>query len=165
MSDPMRPHRQQRTRLPCPQDSLGENTGVGCHFLLHKHFILTLNPKVSFTTSLTHKYQVNLYKIQLTVINSGPWNPGPIYNSFTQSNGSNTLANLCARCWGYLEQTRVPLLKQRQTRTIIWSSSTDPWIIMSNSSVCLCCYMVGSQKSKWHLIKLCAPSMYLDHGK
>ena len=30
----MRPHRQQLTRLPCPWDSPGKNTGVGCHFLL-----------------------------------------------------------------------------------------------------------------------------------
>ena len=30
----MRPHRQQPTRLLCPWDSLGKNTGVGCHFLL-----------------------------------------------------------------------------------------------------------------------------------
>ena len=30
----MRPHRQQPTRVPCPWDSPGKNTGVGCHFLL-----------------------------------------------------------------------------------------------------------------------------------
>ena len=30
----MRPHRQQPTRFPCPWDSPGKNTGVGCHFLL-----------------------------------------------------------------------------------------------------------------------------------
>ena len=34
MSDSVRPHRQQPTRLPRPQDSPGKNTGVGCHFLL-----------------------------------------------------------------------------------------------------------------------------------
>ena len=34
MSNSMRPHRQQPTRLPCPWDSPGKNTGVGCHFLL-----------------------------------------------------------------------------------------------------------------------------------
>ena len=28
------PHRRQPTRLPCPWDSPGKNTGVGCHFLL-----------------------------------------------------------------------------------------------------------------------------------
>src|SRR5574342_368816 len=30
----MRLHRRQPTRLPHPWDSLGKNTGVGCHFLL-----------------------------------------------------------------------------------------------------------------------------------
>ena len=34
MSDSVRPHRRQPTRLPCPWDSPGTNTGVGCHFLL-----------------------------------------------------------------------------------------------------------------------------------
>ena len=35
MSDSVRLHRQQPTRLRCPWDSPGKNTGVGCHFLLH----------------------------------------------------------------------------------------------------------------------------------
>ena len=30
----MKPHRQKPTRLHHPWDSLGKNTGVGCHFLL-----------------------------------------------------------------------------------------------------------------------------------
>ena len=34
MSDSVRPHRWQLTRLPRPWDSPGKNTGVGCHFLL-----------------------------------------------------------------------------------------------------------------------------------
>ena len=34
MSNSVQPHRQQPTRLPCPWDSPGKNTGVGCHFLL-----------------------------------------------------------------------------------------------------------------------------------
>ena len=34
MSDSMRPHRRQPTRLPRPWDSPGKNTRVGCHFLL-----------------------------------------------------------------------------------------------------------------------------------
>ena len=33
-SDSVRPHRQQPTRLLCPWDSPGKNTGVGCHFPL-----------------------------------------------------------------------------------------------------------------------------------
>ena len=34
MSNSVRPHRRQPTRLPCPRDSPGKNAGVGCHFLL-----------------------------------------------------------------------------------------------------------------------------------
>ena len=34
MSDSVRPHRRQPTRLHRPRDSPGKNTGVGCHFLL-----------------------------------------------------------------------------------------------------------------------------------
>ena len=34
MSNSVRPHRRQPTRLPHPWNSPGKNTGVGCHFLL-----------------------------------------------------------------------------------------------------------------------------------
>ena len=34
MSDSVRPHRWQPTRLPRPWDSPGKNTAMGCHFLL-----------------------------------------------------------------------------------------------------------------------------------
>ena len=33
VSDSVRPHRRQPTRLLCPWDSPGKNTGVGCDFL------------------------------------------------------------------------------------------------------------------------------------
>ena len=35
MFDSVRPHRRPPTRLLCPWDSPGKNTGVGCHCLLH----------------------------------------------------------------------------------------------------------------------------------
>ena len=34
VSDSVQPQRRQPTRLPCPWDSPGKNTGVGCHCLL-----------------------------------------------------------------------------------------------------------------------------------
>ena len=34
MSNSVQHHRRQPTRLRCPWDSPGKNTGVGCHFLL-----------------------------------------------------------------------------------------------------------------------------------
>ena len=36
MSDSVRPHRRQPTRLCHPWDSPGKNTGVGCHFPLQR---------------------------------------------------------------------------------------------------------------------------------
>ena len=49
MSDSVRPHRRQPTRLPHPWDSPGKNTGVACHFLRQGIF-----PKYwSFTFSIT----------------------------------------------------------------------------------------------------------------
>ena len=38
LSDSLRPHGLQRTRLLCPWDSLGKNTGVGCHALFQGIF-------------------------------------------------------------------------------------------------------------------------------
>ena len=34
VSNSVRPHRRQPARLICPWDSPGNNTGLGCHFLL-----------------------------------------------------------------------------------------------------------------------------------
>ena len=46
MSNSVRPHRQQPTRLPSPWDSPGKNTGVGCHFLL-QHMKVKSESKVA----------------------------------------------------------------------------------------------------------------------
>ena len=50
MSDAVRPHRLQPTRLPRPWDSPGKNTGVGCHFLLQGIFP-TCQASLSITNS------------------------------------------------------------------------------------------------------------------
>ena len=42
VSDSVRPHRQQPTRLLHPWDSPSKNTGVGCHFLLQCMKVKTL---------------------------------------------------------------------------------------------------------------------------
>ena len=43
MSDSVRPHRQEPTRLPGPWDSSGKNTGVCCQFLLQCKKVKTEN--------------------------------------------------------------------------------------------------------------------------
>src|SRR5574341_720871 len=59
VSNSVRPHRWQPTRLPHPWDSPGKNTGVGCHFLLQcmkvksesevAHLCLTLCDTVDYS--------------------------------------------------------------------------------------------------------------------
>ena len=39
MSNSLRPHGLQPSRLLCPWDFLGQNAGVGCHFLLQGTFL------------------------------------------------------------------------------------------------------------------------------
>ena len=61
VSDSVRPHRQQPTRLLRPWDSPGKNTGVGCHFLLQcmkvKMKVKLLSHVRLFETPRTAAYQ------------------------------------------------------------------------------------------------------------
>ena len=53
----MRPQTQQPTRLPCPWDSPGENTGVGCHFFLQCRKVKSLSRIRLFETPWTAAHQ------------------------------------------------------------------------------------------------------------
>ena len=57
MSDSVRPHRQQPTRLPHPWDSPGKNTGVGCHFLIQFVKVKSLSRVRLLATPWTAAYQ------------------------------------------------------------------------------------------------------------
>ena len=60
MSDSVRPHRQQPTRLPCPWDSPGKNTRMGCHFLLQCVKVKLLSHVWLLATPWTAAYQAPL---------------------------------------------------------------------------------------------------------
>ena len=64
MSNSVRPHRTQPTRLPCPWDSPGKNTGVGCHFLLQcmkvKRESEVAPSRLTLATPWTSAYQAPL---------------------------------------------------------------------------------------------------------
>ena len=51
MSDSVRPHRRQPTRLPRPWDSPGKNTGVGFHFLLQCIKVKSLSQATPWTAA------------------------------------------------------------------------------------------------------------------
>ena len=60
MSNSVRPHRRQPTRLPSPWDSPGKNTGVGCHFLLQCVKVKSLSRSRLLATPWTAAYQAPL---------------------------------------------------------------------------------------------------------
>ena len=60
MSDSMRPHRRQPTRLPHPWDSPGKNTGVGCHFLLQCRKVKSENEVAQSCPTLSNSMDCSL---------------------------------------------------------------------------------------------------------
>ena len=71
MSDSVRPHRWQPTRLPRPWDSPGKNTGVGCHFLLQ---------------CMKVKREIEVAQLRLTLSDPMDWSiPGSSVHGFFQA--------------------------------------------------------------------------------
>ena len=60
MSDSVKHHRRQPTRLPHPWDSPGKNTRVGCHFLLQCVKVKSLSCFRLFATPWSAAYQAPL---------------------------------------------------------------------------------------------------------
>ena len=60
MSDSVRPHRRQPTRLCCPWDSPGKNTGVGCHFLLQCMKVKRESEVAQLCSTLRHPMDYSL---------------------------------------------------------------------------------------------------------
>ena len=68
MSDSLRPHRLQSTRLLCSWDSPGKNTGVGCHSLLQGN---TLSRFVIL--SLPRRKHLLISWLQRSLLNNWPY--------------------------------------------------------------------------------------------
>ena len=62
MSDSVQPHRWQPTRLPCPWDSPGKNTGVGCHFLLQCMKVKSESETAQSCPTLSNPMDCSLYQ-------------------------------------------------------------------------------------------------------
>ena len=65
VSNSVQPHRWQPTRLLCPQDSSGKNTGVSCHFLLQYADDSTLMAESEELKSLLMKVKEESEKVGL----------------------------------------------------------------------------------------------------
>ena len=73
MSDLLQPRGLQPTKLLCPWDSLGKNTGVGCHFLLRGIF-----PTEGLKAHLLHILHWQAYSLPLSHLgNPNRWPSRP----------------------------------------------------------------------------------------
>ena len=64
VSNSLQPHGLQPTRLPCPWDSPGKNTGVGCHYLLQSWigYVTSYVCFLMFNTGIISAYVLGCYK-------------------------------------------------------------------------------------------------------
>ena len=81
VSDSVRPHRRQPTRLPGPWDSPGKNTGVGCHCLLQSTSYLSTKTFLTFlfvSLALSTPLNSNMCLIYfgLSALCQGEWDSG-----------------------------------------------------------------------------------------
>ena len=77
VSDSVRPQRQQPTRLPRPWDSLGENTGVGCHFLLQCMKVKSENEVAQSCPTLCNPMDCNI-GVGCHFLRRRQWHPTPV---------------------------------------------------------------------------------------
>ena len=83
VSDPQRPHGLQPSRLLCPWDSPGKNTGVGCYAFLQRVFPTQgSNPGLPYCRwILYHLSQQGSPLSALWTLNTGPDSKDPKNNS------------------------------------------------------------------------------------
>ena len=106
MSDSVRPHRQQPTRLHRPWDSPGKNTGVGCHFLLQcmkvKSESEVAQSCLTLVTPWTAAYQA---PPSMGFSRQEYWNgvplPSPLYTLHTLKSTNSNCSTSLLRCPKY----------------------------------------------------------------
>jgi len=110
VSDSVRPHRRQPTRLPPPWDSPGKNTGVGCRFLL----------------------QCTKVKSESEVAQLCPTRSDPMDCSLPSSSVQEIFQ---ARVLEWLYDPTIPLLGLYLDKTIIQKDTCIPMVIAAVSAI------------------------------
>ena len=120
MSDSLRPHGLQSTRLLCPRNSLGKNTRVGCHSLLQG-----ILPAQGLSVGLLH-YRWILYHLS----HQG----SPDFHSVQISSVAQSCPTLCMDCSmpGLPVHHQLPELTQTHVHWV--SDATQPSHPLSSPS-------------------------------
>ena len=127
----LRPHRQQPTRLLCPQDSLGKNTGVGCRFFL------LLCMKVSFF--ILRNMLKNTSTVIMKCVESASWSvvSDSLRPHGLQPPGSSVHGIFQARVleWGAIAFSMIKYcsrgLKKRIERSSCEANVTKSWYFLN----------------------------------
>ena len=119
--DSLRPHGLQPTRLLCPWDFPGKDTGVGCHFLLQGIF-----PTQGSNLGLLHCRQI-LYQLSYTHTHIYIW-----ASLVAQLVKNLQICLQCRRPWGFLSWED-PLEKGTATHSSILAWKI-PWTVQSMGS-------------------------------
>ena len=115
MSDSVRPHRRKPTRLPCPWDSPGKNTGVGCHFLLQCMKVKSEREVAQSCPTLSDPMDYTL--------------PGSSIHGIFQARvlewGAIAFSEVFTSC--YQKQVGIWLCWLQYYLSFLWSSNKDLW--------------------------------------
>ena len=104
MSDSVRPHRRQPTRLPHPWDSPGKNTGVGCHFLLQYMKVKSKSEVAQSCPTLSNPMDCSSRLLR-------PWD----------FPGKSTIHKVCTR-WQYYDRIKFELWCWRKRLQVPWTA-------------------------------------------
>ena len=121
MSNSVRPHRRQPTRLHCPWDSPGKNTGVGCHFLLQCLKVKSLSRVRPSATPWTAAFQA---PPSMGFSRQEYWSgvPLPSPNHGVNINYLARLILLGSRLQAYNTFTRQTILRTQRSAAKSWPS-------------------------------------------
>ena len=133
MSNSVRPHSQQPTRLRRPGDSPGKNTGVGCHFLLQCM-------KVKSESEVAQSYPLLSNPMDCSL-------PGSSIHGIFQARALE---------WGAISSSRPSL-------NISVSSPPVPPFFSSRSWIIFTIITLGSKRRRqWHPTPVLLPGKSLD---
>ena len=124
MSDSVRPHRRQPTRLPRPWDSPGKNTGVGCHFLLQCLKVKSESEVAQSCPTLSNPMDCSLpgssihRGFQARVLESDAISFSKVYATATAAKSLQSCPTLCNPIDGSPPGSPIPGILQ--ARTLEW---------------------------------------------
>ena len=145
MSDSVRPHRRQPTRLPRPWDSPGKSTGVGCHCLLITEGLVSNQLVI---TSVERNRKVEKWVVvesrrllQLETCLVGGWAPPLIW--WEECAGWWTTGHWSTLGWVWVDVIKQRLLVKHLLLQTIIKVHHPPPISNGNSFSPLRCYFVA----------------------